>query len=137
MMDIILEWSLGGLTAYGIPALLLLCYRNDAVIPVLHMIVVGILFDYAWHFLRGGHMARRRKSATMLWGVNPACVSRVENFSRSSTSSNSASSVALLHNSKTCLRAPSSRRRGGPPGEMIPDTSVFVSSTTRTIRRAG
>ncbi len=33
MMDIILEWSLGGLTAYGIPALLLLCYAGSLGIP--------------------------------------------------------------------------------------------------------
>lgn len=32
-MDTILEWSLGGLTAYGIPALLLLCYAGSLGIP--------------------------------------------------------------------------------------------------------
>jgi len=59
------------------------------------------------------------------------------NFSRDSTSSNSASSVALLHSSKACVPTPLSRRRGGPPGDITPDTSVFVSSTTRTVRHAG
>jgi len=33
MMDTILEWSLGGLSAYGIPALLLLCYAGSLGIP--------------------------------------------------------------------------------------------------------
>jgi hypothetical protein len=66
----------------------------------------------------------------------PAALKRCENFSRDNTSSNSANKVALLHDSKVCALTPSSRRRGGPPGEMIPETSVFVSSTTRTIRRA-
>jgi len=32
-MDTILEWSLGGLSAYGIPALLLLCYAGSLGIP--------------------------------------------------------------------------------------------------------
>lgn len=32
-MDMILEWSLGGIAAYGIPALLLLCYAGSLGIP--------------------------------------------------------------------------------------------------------
>ena len=81
----------------------------------------------------GAHIyAARRNSRTMSNGVNPACFKRVTNFSRESTSSNSAINTTLLHRSKAWVLAPLSSWRGAPLGEITPEISVLVSSTMRT-----
>lgn len=48
-----------GIAWYALMALLLLRYRNDAVIPVLHMIVVGIICTIGYKLLKA-HTSRPR-----------------------------------------------------------------------------